>query len=242
MPLTKAGNQVIDGTGVTVDNATDSVNTNIVKAVDDTTVLDAGADGSAVTLNAGGISGTAIKDDGTMADNSATHLVTQQSVKTYVNSTVTNYLNFRDEKSAGTDGGDFITGAWRTRELNTESTNGITGASLTSNQITLPTGTYRISARAPARTPTAAIRHKAILYNITDTSNEIIGSSCMGAGNTGDESQNDSIVIGQFTITSQKVFEIQHQISSTVGTSGFGYASDFGVVEVYTEVEIWKIL
>ena len=43
---------------------------------------------AAFTLNATGISGTAIKDQDDMSSNGATHLVTQQSVKAYVDTQV----------------------------------------------------------------------------------------------------------------------------------------------------------
>ena len=43
-----------------------------------------------IAINADGISGTAIKDEDNMASNSATHLATQQSIKTYVDSVASN--------------------------------------------------------------------------------------------------------------------------------------------------------
>lgn len=58
-----------------------------VQADDLTTVLDPGADGSAVVLDAGGISGTAIKDEDDMVSDSDTHLATQQSIKAYTDTT-----------------------------------------------------------------------------------------------------------------------------------------------------------
>lgn len=145
-------------------------------------------------------------------------------------------LHVRDEKAANTNGGDFTSGAWRTRVLNTVKTNQITGASLASNQITLPAGTYDIYAEAPALKVNA---HKAKLVNVTDTADVIIGSN--GNGHSGAENGNPSIVSGRFTIASQKVFEIQHQCTTTANSVGFGQLTNFAVVEVYTEVKIWKV-
>jgi len=56
----------------------------------------------------------------------------------------TQLFHVRDEKSNGVAGGNFTNGAWQTRTLNTSMTNEISGASLSSNQITLPSGTYFI--------------------------------------------------------------------------------------------------
>ena len=61
------------------------------------------------------------------------------------------YWNIVDQKANGTNAGSFTSGAWRTRDLNTTiGNNTITGSSLSSNQFTLPSGTYRINASSPA--------------------------------------------------------------------------------------------
>ena len=49
---------------------------------------------------------------------------------------------WQDQKASGTAGGDFTSGAWQTRTLNTEVFNTITGSALAANQVTLPAGTY----------------------------------------------------------------------------------------------------
>lgn len=145
-------------------------------------------------------------------------------------------LHVREEQTSGTNGGTFTSGAWRTRTLNTSKTNEISGASLGSNQITLPAGTYWIEASAPGF---VVVFHKAKLYNITDSADVIIGTNCQtGAG---DSVLTRSLVRGRFTIAAQKVFELQHRCSSTLATTGFGQANSFSVVEVYSEVMIWKL-
>jgi hypothetical protein len=148
-------------------------------------------------------------------------------------------LHVRDEKSSGVDGGTFTSGAWRTRTLNTTKTNEITGASLTSNQITLPAGTYWIEASAPGQ---GVDFHQAKLRNVTDGSDVIIGTTenTVIAGAQGANGSR-SIVQGRFTIAAEKVFELQHRCSDSTSSVGFGAGSGFGVVEVYAEVCIWKV-
>ena len=141
------------------------------------------------------------------------------------------YLKVRDEKASGTNGGNIASGE-QTRTLNTVVTNEISGASLASNKITLPAGTYQIRARVPAYN---AYDHRAYLYNFTDSTYTILGSSCYITAGT-----NDSIISGQFTIASSKDFVIKHY-GSTAVTNGLGWPVTSGQVEVYTEVEIWKI-
>ena len=145
----------------------------------------------------------------------------------------TQLLHIRDEKSNGTGSGTSSGGSWQTRTLNTVKTNEIANASLSSNRVSLPSGTYYIMAKANIFD---ANRHKIKLRNITDSSDEIIGSS-----EYGDRSYNgttNSYIHGRFTIGGTKVFEIQHR-NEVAGS--FGIASSFGVVEVFADVQIWKV-
>lgn len=149
-------------------------------------------------------------------------------------------LHVRDEKAAGTDGGTFTSGAWQTRDLNTVKTNEISGASLATNQITLPAGTYYIEASAPAF---ATQNHVLKLANITDTADTLIGTAefHQPGNDAGEEHYGRSFVRGRFTIAAEKVFELQHRCLTTKATNGFGSAANFGVVEVYADVAIWKV-
>jgi len=146
-------------------------------------------------------------------------------------------LHVRDEKSSGTDGGTFTSGAWRTRDLNTVVKNTIPGASLASNQITLPAGTYRIRARAPGN---KVDRHKAAIYNDTSSTYLIYGSNSYSIS-TGEYAQTDSVVEGWITLASESVLELRHYCQKTIATDGFGIDTTFGVVEVYSEVIIEKV-
>lgn len=148
-----------------------------------------------------------------------------------------NYLCIVDQKSSGTNGGDFNSGGWHTRDLNTTiaDTGGI--SSLTSNQITLPAGDYEIWASAPAW---AVNRHQARLQNITASTTLLKGSSeyC----NTG--SQSRSTIAGKFTLASTSALEIQHQCATSSGSTGFGIATgtSFTVAEeTYTIVVITQL-
>jgi len=100
----------------------------------------------------------------------------------------------------------------------------------------LPSGTYYIHASAPAF---LVDRHKAKLRNTTDNSDTIIGTS--ENAHSSYSIMTHSFVIGRFTIAAQKNFELQHRCQTTRGDDGFGRPSNFSVVEVYTDVRIWKI-
>jgi hypothetical protein len=143
------------------------------------------------------------------------------------------YAVFNDTKSATTTSGTFTSGAWRTRDLNTSQINSISGASLASNQITLPAGTYYIDAYAGCFWVN---QNQARLQNITDSTTDIlgVGAYTVTAGNA------FSFVQGVITITGTKVFELQHQCTTTRATDGFGTAIGFNT-EVYASIAIQKI-
>ena len=107
-------------------------------------------------------------------------------------------------------------------------------ASLSSNQITLPSGTYFITASAPMH---VVARHKLKLRNITDSSDTLIGTS---EYHNSDE-QVRSFLTGRFTIASSKTFELQHYSQNSIATNGLGMQTSASVVEVYADVQIWKV-
>ena len=143
-------------------------------------------------------------------------------------------LHVRDEKANNVGGGTNIQGV-NIRTLNTIKTNEITGASVSSNQITLPAGTYYIDGSAPTyRTGYSHV----YLYNVTDSANELYGynayvNTSNGAGR--------SHVVGRFTISSQKVFELRHFANTVFATYGLGlYMNYNSLPSIYAEVLIWR--
>ncbi|MBK9751738.1 MAG: hypothetical protein IPO91_33915 [Chloroflexi bacterium] len=142
----------------------------------------------------------------------------------------------RDEKTQNTGGGTFTSGAWRTRDLNTEAVDTGNHCTLGSNQFTLAAGTYRIYASVPAA---YCRRHQARLQNITDTTTTIVGTSEYTTAADADATATRSIIEGRFTIASSKTFEIQHRCQTTFASNGFGVASNF-TTEVYTTVRLEK--
>jgi hypothetical protein len=149
------------------------------------------------------------------------------------------YIHVREQQASGTDSGASIVGT-QTRVLNTVVTNTIPGASLASNQITLPAGTYRIQASAPACQNVTSMKHQASLYNVTDATTLVFGSSENVNSPSGRHSSR-SVVIGSFVLTAQKALSIYHYTSAPLANDGLGGASSSGLGEVYTEVEITKV-
>ena len=175
--------------------------------------------------------------DGTiLGDDIADGAVTIGKLNDLANPFGKELLHVRDEKANNTSGGTATSGSFFTRTLNTVMTNEISGASLASNQITLPAGTYYIQASAPVY---ASEQHKMKLRNTTDSSDTIVGTSEYNYSPS--VVQTVSFLSGRFTISAQKVFEIQHRVGSTTAGQGAGIASNYSMVEVYTDVQIWKV-
>ena len=151
--------------------------------------------------------------------------------------TFTSYAIICDQKANNTSGGGFTSGAWQTRDLNTEIADPDGIVSIASNQFTLQAGSYLIEARAPAYSVDA---HQTRPYNATDASVVQYGTNAYAREATGDQGSTDSQVYARVTITASKAFEIQHRAQTTRATTGFGVGSDFSNEVIYTTVKIYK--
>jgi len=144
------------------------------------------------------------------------------------------YMHVRDEKANNTAGGTSVATTWTKRVLNTSVANTITGASLASDTITLPDGTYDFHASFPAYAG-SYIRGK--IRNTSDNSDIIVGPSAYYYSTYGSYLYSFS---GRFVIAAEKNIQLQYWVSVGVA-SGLGLATNSGGVEVYASLEIWKI-
>jgi hypothetical protein len=143
---------------------------------------------------------------------------------------------FEEQLSNGTASVYSTTGSYVTRVLNTVVSNTISGVSLTSNQITLPSGTYKIDVLAPGYD---CARTKARLRNITDSSTIALGTNGYVATGTASTYSHINTI---FNISSTKVVEVQQYFQSNVSNQNGGVATSSGDVEVYARIVITKLL
>lgn len=205
---------------------------------------------STATVLNGTVSGTAIKDEDDMSSDSASHLSTQQAIKAYTDNTVGNTVNdflvFEDRKTSGTNGGTGTATTWNTRAISALINNGITGASLASNQITLPAGTYYLEVSAPCYEVNS---HVIRAYNATDTAvvtdtnaNDVIGTMEHSDQSVGAGTQTRSVIRTVFTLAAEKAIEFQHYIERSDSTRDLGVAAGIaGVEEIYLSGYIRKL-
>jgi hypothetical protein len=139
----------------------------------------------------------------------------------------------QDVKTGGTGGGAFNTGAWRTRDINTEVYDADGIVTISSNQFTLGAGTYTIVWQAEAwRCGSNQTR----LQNITDTTTDGWGPS-----NTDEAGGSFSGCSAVVVLSGSTVYEIQHRNDTSYG-GGFGASAGTGHItqNTYVEVKIYK--
>lgn len=131
------------------------------------------------------------------------------------------YILIRDEAANGVNAASVTLSGWRQRELDVEVFDTGNFAGLGSNQITLESGTYEVSAGAPISTTQL---HRVRLQNITGGVTLVEGSNSLGS---------QAMLFGQFTITVQSVLQLQQWPTAT--TTG-GTAVSTGDTEKYAWV------
>lgn len=143
-----------------------------------------------------------------------------------------------ETQTAGTAGGTFTSGAWRTRTLNdVDVFNSSLGISISSNQISVPIGTYDIYGSAPAA---GVDKHQARLRDITHSSTAIVGTTEFSASTNTGVVQTRSIIQGTLNLAGAALVEVQHICQTTRATDGFGIAGGFSDGELYTTIEFRK--
>ena len=139
-----------------------------------------------------------------------------------------------DKKSSGTSGGTFTSGAWRTRDLNTEISDPDGIVSISSNQFTLGAGTYFISWTAPAY---YVAQHVTRLYDVTNTTAYLGTAEYAGTNVTVVTHSTGDIILSP---NESNVYEIQHQSTGSKSTNGFGAGHSIDE-NIYAKVVIFKL-
>lgn len=136
----------------------------------------------------------------------------------------------KDVKANGVGPLTLTSASWDTRELNTLS--GDLFGTLSTNQITLPAGKYKIEIDSPFYDTAGAVG-LAKFYDTTNAVDVAIGTTARVIGTSGISS-----VYVTVEISSPTVYEVRHYSN---GNFAGGYTFGIGVSEVYTQVMITKL-
>ena len=144
------------------------------------------------------------------------------------------YIKVSETEPSGTNSTtSLLSGSWATVTLNTKDTDTGSLATLSSSTLSIPSGTYIVSAKVPFYN--SGGKAQARLFNSTSGGTLLIGQSL---GNGAANVTNHSIVSGQITLTTTSTIILQAQ--STTGSGVTGNNSAFGT-EVYSILELIKI-
>lgn len=188
----------------------------------------------------GNVTATSVLADGVTATTQSTgdddtSVATTAFVQQEIAADNANYVCIEERQTAGTGGGTFTSGAWRTRTLNTEVSDVNNLATLSSNRVTLTAGTYHIQAYAVAA---GVDGHQIRLLNYTDTLALLTGSSEYATA--GSTVTTGSVMSGIITVAASKELELQHRCITTAATTGFGRPVILDI-EIYARLECFKL-
>jgi hypothetical protein len=152
---------------------------------------------------------------------------------------LTNRIVLQDRKPNNTAPQTSVVGD-NDRNINTVIFNGITGASLGTNNFVLPVGRYYIkSIKCSSGVNYVNFTR---LYNVTSASDQtdVNGNTIVSIGAYGGSDYSFAELAGYYfdVVTSAKTFKIIHYTSNA---NSFGGASNQGFDEVYTTIEIEKV-
>lgn len=136
-----------------------------------------------------------------------------------INATIYQTMHVVEELAASASSGTATSGSYFTRTLNTVVTNTITVASLASNQITLPAGTYNIFAEVPSY---RADGHIAKLRRVSATAADVVIGTTGYSGSGTSNANSYSYIFGQFTVGTSGAYEVQQRVELTRASDGLG--------------------
>lgn len=146
-----------------------------------------------------------------------------------------------DTKTAGTAGGAATAGAWTNHALTTKDIDTANIATLSSDQITLPAGTYEVIGWAVSY---ASNNFKLRLRKTSGTPANVSGvAGTNGFVQASEGIQVPAMILGRFTISSTETFALQYWITTNGGgpeTLGKESGSLDGMPDVYAQLKFKK--
>lgn len=149
----------------------------------------------------------------------------------------TSYAIIYDQKTVSTNGGSLVSGAWRTRDLNTIHADPDSIVTLSSNQFTLGAGTYWIEAFTTA---SYVQRHQLAIYDVTGTT---LYAGMNSFSQTTGDMWTPTMVSMRHTAASSNTYELQHRCQTTGGVNSLGVEHGSfwtDAPEIYSIVKIFK--
>ena len=148
-----------------------------------------------------------------------------------------NFAQFQHREPSGTSGGNSVATAFNLRPINYTVYNTISGASLSSNIITLPAGKYY----SEVWSMTYAILHHSVFLKNNSLSEYILIGSSERSNNSGNGCSTKSVASGAFTLNSVTNIQVQHYTEAGRSPNGLGTTVNSGQDDIYADIKIWKL-
>ena len=151
------------------------------------------------------------------------------------------FFHCQDQKAYNVDGGTNIADAWTKRTLNTVIYNDIQGASLASDQVSLPAGVYYVEGSAQHRCGGTALN--AIVAIFIDSIKAVQGQS----NYLGTSSTEEVGVSGVITLSNPAVVSLKYYAGLAQATDGLGVSNNVGSItdasinSIYADLKIWQL-
>lgn len=144
----------------------------------------------------------------------------------------------RDQKANGTNAQTLTAGVWDTRHLNTVAANTIGGASLSSNEVTLPIGTFDLDLSAPAYRSNGSV---ARIYDVTNAA--VLGVTSSGYGHSSFNNLAECTLKTRIALTAPASLRVEQIVlSASFGGASAGFISGNSEPEIYTQLKIRKVV
>jgi len=152
------------------------------------------------------------------------------------------YAQFRNQQASGSGSGETLSAsAWTQRALNTTAFNTIVGATLSANQISLPAGTYQVTAVADAQANSGvtSIGHTLRVRDVTNSATLVVGPA-----SAADTSGTQFLVCqanlqGRFVLAGTTTIEVDSWVSAAA--SGNAGTPATGEANVFVDIYLSKI-
>lgn len=143
------------------------------------------------------------------------------------------FMHVQDQRPNGTQGGSSVVGV-NLRQLNTVLTNGVLGASLSADKVTLPAGKYYIECKSCGY----GYSTQNFIAQIRKTDGTVL---LQGAGATSGGKNDISSCDGEFTLLTSTSIEVVTVHNTAVATDGLGTTVSLGEYEIYADLKIWQL-
>lgn len=144
----------------------------------------------------------------------------------------------REKVAANAQGPAASAATWHTRQMNDIDLIQPWATIVAPGEFTLQPGTYCIEGSAPAF---QVLRHQTRIWDVTNATTEIEGTSEYAKNGTSTEGYNRSFVSGSVEITAATTYRFEHYTQQASAFAGLGLATSNVIDNIYAQLKITRV-